>query len=141
MSKFTLRCLLLFWWLLLIVCVVSTLTTQQHLPPALAEYVSAQANAELSQFELAMIIFGLLGLLAMIVGSVGLFFFRTWGRETFVITNIIGVFLPPFFGPVVMSEATMTISYLCSILTGGLLFSVYLPPLRNLFVENRAANQ
>ncbi len=139
MSKLTLRCLLLLWWLLGFVCVVSTLTTQGQLPPALAEYVAAQAEAEPTQFDWAIIIFGFAGLLAMIVGSVGLFFFRAWGRETFVITNIIGVILSPFLGPVVMSEWTVTISYVCSILTGGILFSVYLPPIRQFFDGDRTA--
>jgi hypothetical protein len=133
MSVSSFRRILIIWWLVGVLCVVVNAATQTYLPAELAGYVAKNAAAEPTDFEFAGIILGLLLLLALGIGSIGLFFLRSWARDTFLLANVLGVFLTPFFGPSVMSEWASGVSYLSSILTGGILFVLYLSPLSQSF--------
>jgi hypothetical protein len=133
MTKTTFRRLIILWWCIGIVCVVVTLSTEKYLPRELASYLAAKANAEPTAFEFSGIIIGLVVLLASMIGSIGLYFFKSWARDVFVLTNVLGLFLTPFFGPSVMSEWASGVCYLYGILTGGLLFSLFLPPMKGIF--------
>lgn len=140
MTKTTFKRLIVFWWILGFAGIAMTLFTEKYLPLELSNYLAAKANADPTPLEVTAIIIGFALLLATIIGSIGLYFFRTWARDLFVLTQLIGLFLAPFFGPTVTSEWAAAISYLHAMVTGGLLFSLYLPPLSKLFPNNVVAN-
>ena len=135
MNRSRLRWLLIWWWFLCLTCIVVSANTVKYLPPELISYHERIANAELTQFEIAGLIL-LSGLThALFIGSIGLFFCRSWARDTFLISHILGIFLSPFFGPSVMSEWTATLSYLGTLLSGVILYAIYSPPLGEEFTR------
>jgi hypothetical protein len=133
MTKTTFRRLIILWWSVGLVCIVVTLSTQKYLPSELSSYLAAKANADPTPIELTGIIIGVALLVALIIGSIGLYLFKAWSRDLFLLTNVLGLFLTPFFGPSVMSEWASGICYVSSLLTGGLLFSLYLAPMKGVF--------
>ena len=137
MTKTTFRRLIILWWCVGIVCIVVTLSTEKYLPSELSGYLAAKANADPTPIEWTGIIFGLALSLAQIIGSIGLYLFKSWSLDLFVVTTLLGLFLTPFFGPWVISEWASGICYFYSLLTGGLLFSLYLSPMKEVFQGTR----
>jgi uncharacterized membrane protein len=133
MTETIFRRLIIFWWLLNVVGIVLVLSTERYLPIELSSYVEAQANAELTTIEMTAAIIGLALFGVLIVATIGLYFFKKWSRGLFVLTNVGFLLLHPFLGPWVMSEWESGVWYVCSLLTGGLLFAMYLPPLNQIF--------
>lgn len=104
--------------------------TEKNLPPELLAY---RERAELTRLVMAGLVLGSFLALATLIASIGLFFAKAWARETFLLTNIGVAFLPlVFFQPGIASVWAETAAYLHTLLTGGLLFSLYLPPLKEL---------
>lgn len=133
MTKTIFRRLIILWWCLAIVCIGVISATNKYLPTELASYLAAKAAVDPTPFEFAGIIIGLALLVASIIGSIGLYFFKSWSRDVFVLTNVLGLFLTPFFGPSVMSEWASGVCYFYTLLTGGLLFTLFLAPIKEVF--------
>ena len=127
------RQLILVWWALAIVCVAVTLITQRYLPAALVNHIDSVANTDPTVLEWIAIGFGFVLLLLLVVASVGAFRFKRWGRSLFLWINVLSLVLSPLFGESILSAWAATVCYLYSILTGGLLFTMYLPPIGTLF--------
>lgn len=74
-----------------------------------------------------------------VIVSVGLYRFRPWAKNLLLPIHIVALILVPFYGPNVMTGWAYTMTYLYSVLTGGLLFLVYLSPVSYMFESNKVA--
>lgn len=72
-------------------------------------------------------------LILILVGYVGLFLFKKWGRTITVSITIISFLLTPFMGILVALPVTATIDGISCMLFGIVLSMAYLPPLESEF--------
>lgn len=121
MTRQAFRKLILLWWLAGIICTVVTLATDSYLPTELRNYYD-MAYAQPTAGDWILFGAGFLLLLAAILVSVGLYRFREWVRRLFLPIQIAVLILMPFYGPSVTSGWANALTYLYSLLTGGLSF-------------------
>ena len=86
------------------------------------------ANAEPTVGDWVVIAVGFVVLVTAIVVSVGLYRFRQWAKRLLLPIHLMALILMPFYGPSVMTGWPYALCYLYAVLTGGLLFLVYLSP-------------
>jgi hypothetical protein len=70
---------------------------------------------------------------AWIIGTVGLFLFRRWGRTLSLYSTVLGLGLYPFLGPTVSSGWSSALSEASFVLWGAVLAVAYVSPLRDRF--------
>jgi len=70
---------------------------------------------------------------AWIIGMVGLFLFKRWGRTLSLYSTVLGFGLYPFFGPTVSSGWSSALSEASFVLWGAVLAVAYVSPLRDRF--------
>ena len=90
-------------------------------------------NAEPTVRDWIVYAIGLMVLIAAIVVTFGLYHFRPWAKRFLLPTHVVALILMPFYGPSVMTGWASALSFLYSVLTGGLLFLVYLSPVGLMF--------
>lgn len=131
--------LLILWWVLAIILIPVTIVSQRFLPEELQNFVYRDFDREPESFDWFIIgaAFGLF--VATLAASIGLYRLRSWGRRLFLWVNIFSIAISPAFGPSVMSEWAALVCYVYSIVTGGILFVIYLPPTSVLFEIERSA--
>ena len=129
--------LLIAWWILGIVSIVVTLLTERYLPIELIAYLDSVAETEPSFVEWTALFVGFILFVAMIVASFGVFIFKPWGRMLFLWSNVFVLPLSPIFGPSVLSGWAVTVGFAWSVLTGGVLFTMYLPPISYLIEQGK----
>lgn len=134
MTRRGFRNLIILWWVAGISCVLVSLATNNYLPIELRNYLEALANAEPTLRDWIVIAIGFIVLIAAIVVTVGLYRFRPWAKSLLLPIHVIALMLMPFYGPSVMTGWASALSFLYSVLTGGLLFLVYLSPVGQMFV-------
>ena len=134
MTRTIFRWMILIWWVLAIICIVVSAAGERYLLPSeLASYIDSQAVAEETTFDLIVLAIAGFLLVAMIIASIGLYKFNGWGRTLFLWSNILSIAIFAAIGPFVSSGILGTISYVDSLLTGGILFTMYLPPIEQFF--------
>lgn len=133
MTRKGFRKLILLWWLSDILGLVMYLATKKYLPMELTNYLERMTNAEPTTGDWIVIAVGLVVLVATIVVSVGLYRFRPWAKRLFLPIQIVALIVMPFYGPFVMTGWAYALGCLYSVLTGGLLFLVYLSPVSKMF--------
>ncbi len=129
------RQLILAWWSLGIVCIAVTLITQRFLPTELVNYLDSVGKRDPTFIEWTAIGLGLGLFLVVVVASVGVFRFRRWGRSLFLWSHVLVLIPSVLVGESIMSGWAATFNYLYSILTGGILFTMFLPPIALFFEE------
>lgn len=107
----------------------------------LRNYLEGMANAEPTVGDWIVIAVGFVVLVAAIVISVGLYRFRLWAKRFLLPIHIVALIVMPFYGASVMTGWAYALCYLYSLLTGGLLFLVYLSPVSQMFEANGDAQQ
>ena len=130
--------LILLWWCMGIIIAIVSAVTLAYLPPELQNFLNPEAEKELTTLDYVTLGFGVPMLIVLIVASFGLFSFRPWARPLFLLGNIVSALSSLLFGPSVMSEWTTVVVYLDIALTGGIVFTMYLPPIAELFEQNAA---
>ena len=135
MNEARFKWFIIVWWLSAILGIIATFIEDRFLPAELISFRTAQANSEPTVFDWIGITLAVPLFIALIIGSIGLYRLKAWGKMTFVVVNVLGLTLSPFFGPSVMSELTSGVWYFHSLLTGGLLFSLFLPPMNEVFAK------
>lgn len=138
MTRQRFRRLILLWWLSGISCVVTALATNQYLPTELRNYQEAITNTDVTVVDWIVFAVAFAVFVCAIIVSVGLYRFRRWAKSLLLPTHIVALILMPFYGPNVMTGWAYTTTYLYSVLTGGLLFLVYLSPVSYMF-ESKVA--
>lgn len=128
--------LILLWWGMAIFLGIVTAVSQAYLPPELQNYLNSEAEKELEIFDYVMLGFSIVMSVVLIVASFGLYSFRPWARSLFLGASIVLALSGLVFGPSVMSEWTGLVIHFDTILLGGLLFTMYLPPIATLFEQN-----
>jgi hypothetical protein len=134
MTPLIFRRLILTWWGFAIFGVAATLATERYLLPAeLLNYLDSQEAVEPTAFDGVALAAGFAAALALIIGSVGLYKFRPWGKWLFLWSNVISLLISPLYGPTIQAGIASSFWHLDSLLTGGIIFSMYLPPIDQLF--------
>lgn len=133
MTKHIFRWLLVLWWFLLILCVAVALATEQFLPVELLNYLKTREEADPTTSDWVLFIAAIPLLVGLIAATIGLFSFKKWARILFVFVHIMSLALIPFSGPAILSESAEIICYFSNIVSGGILFTMYLPPIRSHF--------
>jgi hypothetical protein len=124
------RQLIVAWWLIMLISVIVDLATEQYLPPELVYYLESAKPSTLEWFATGFILIGVL------VASIGLYRIKRWGRTLFLWVNVLSLILSPLFGVGISSGWALVGYGLSSILSGGILFTTYLPPIANHFDKN-----
>ena len=135
------RQLIVAWWALGIVCVLVILVTERYLPAELLHYIDSVANTDPTAFEWIIIALGFVLLLLLIAASIAAFRFKRWGRSLFLWINVVSLGFSPVFGESILSAYAATICYLYAVLTGGILFTMYLPPIGPFFESNDTGHE
>ena len=134
MTPLIFRRLILIWWGFAVFGVAATIATERYLlPPELLNYLHSQEAVEPTAFDEVALAAGFAAALALIIASVGLYKFRPWGRWLFLWSNVVSLLICPLYGPTIQSGIASSFWYLDSLLTGGIIFSMYLPPIDQLF--------
>ena len=112
------------------------MATVSYLPPDLRNYVEARNNAELTAKDWVVFTVGLCLLIGYIIISVGLYRFRAWAKKLLLPINIIALLLMPLYGPSVMTGWASAINCLNGMVSGGILFLIYLSPVEQMFATD-----
>jgi hypothetical protein len=133
MTPWIFRGLILAVWALTALCVVVTLFTRQYLPPQLINYLDSVTSGGRTSFDWIMMGFSFFLLLLLVIASVGLYKFKGWGRTLFLWINVVSLAILPSHSVSIESGFVQAVYYLSVLLEGGLLFTMYLPPIGPLF--------
>jgi hypothetical protein len=136
-SKTLLRALIVTEYVLIIVAIVVGLATESLLPDPLRTFVEEQANAELTNNDVAMLIIGLPLIVLLIVSSIGLFMLWPPARILYLIGIASGLVLMPVFGPYVESGWGTAFEDAASVVSGVILALVYFSPFKRYFETPR----
>ena len=126
-------------WLLFVLWIAAYWITQPYLPEELRPYLYTISVKEPTTFDWAIIGAGMTLTVVSVVASIGVYLFRRWARWLFLWTNLIGIALSPLSGVLIASEWLSPIAYFLTYLTGGILFTMYLPPITVAFEKGTAA--
>ena len=104
-------------------------------PQPLATQIEDQSFNNLGSWIIPVLIASALLLVAGVTATIGLLLFKHWSRPLAVLVTVLGIFLCPFLGAMLVSGLYMTIFSLSSMLwAAGLVFS-YTAPLSARFVK------
>jgi len=120
-SRKALRIAIVVFWLSQAIGLLISYPLESDLPSHLQQYIAWDMEQDLSQWQPVVIIFGLLSIVAILVGSIGLFVFREWGRKLFAISWGVLLIISPFLGPTVEHGVVSFFSYLGTLSTGVVL--------------------
>ena len=120
-SRTTLRLAIVIHWLSIVVGVAVSFPLEAQLPEILQHYLVWDMDQAVSSAELFILLIGLVFIVVSLVGSVGLFLFRIWGRNLFIVSSIAMLSLGPFLGPTVEHALESVFSSLESISEGLIL--------------------
>jgi len=127
----------LIWWALLIISsVVGAVSERYFLPAELVSYLDSLAAAKRTVFDWISLAAFFVVLIAFVIASVGLYKFKRWGRTLLLWTNVVFVIISPVFGVSVVSALASPLYSLESLLMGGIIFAMYLPPIGPLFEDD-----
>ena len=113
--------------------VVGEVAERYLLPAELVSYLDSLAAAERTVVDIVTLATSFFLILALVVASVGLYKFKTWARSLLLWTNVASVIVSPLYGVAIASALTSPLAALESLLMGGIIFAMYLPPIAPLF--------
>ena len=124
-SRTALRASIVTLWLSIALSIAVSFSLESDLPVLLQEYLVWDLEREWAQFEFALILVGLGFVVVTLVGSVGLFMLRIWGRNLFVVSTIALTVLAPFTGSTVEHGIESAFSDIESLCDGFILAIVF----------------
>ena len=136
MTRQGFRRLLVLSWLIGVAAVVVSLATVPYLPSDLRHYLKAQSDAEPTTMDWVIFTVGLCLLTGHVITSVGIYRFRAWAKRLLLPINVIALLLLPLYGPSVMTGWASALNYLNGLVSGGILFLVYLSPVGRMFATD-----
>ena len=140
-SKAFLRTLIVAEIALGIISVVLSLLTESALPEPLRAFVKAESEAEMTPRIMIMIATTVPAIILWILSSVGLFFFWRPARILYLIVNVAGLLVAPFFGPYVDAGWGTAFDEAAILVSGVILALIYFSPLKDLYEKPAALGQ
>lgn len=101
-SKRLIRILIISQWIILIAVIISGAIERRYVNDVLRTYVTQRDNAVFTQYQVALII-GVIFLIAYMASSIGLLFYKKWGRWLYLYSNICGLAVVLFMGTEVVT--------------------------------------
>ncbi len=124
-SRMALRVAIVTLWLSVALSVAVSFSLESDLPVLLQEYLLWDLEREWTRFEFALILVETVVVVVSLVGSVGLFMLRIWGRNLFVLSVLALTVLTPFTGPTVQHGIQSVFSDIESLCDGLVLAIVF----------------
>ena len=121
----TLRLTIIMQWFFIIVGSTIGIYEEQYLPVELLNYINAEAEAEFTNFELAIFSISVLMILALLYTSVGVYRLRPWARKpyTIIIFSIVIAYL--FIGVEIITPISASLDYFGTLTMGVTLGILY----------------
>jgi len=118
--KKVLRAAIIAEWVISLLYLFATLNLETDLPVHVQEYIQWLDEVEvIATTEIVVLI---LFIIAALITSIGLFFFKPWAKQTYLIITIIGYVISPLISPQVVEHGlTSTIGDILSLIPGFIL--------------------
>ena len=134
----------LFRWLLVasivltIIGVASEYATASMLPEPVQDIIKSDMEGEITQSDIIMLGIGAPALILLLIGYIGLFRLKTWGRNCFIFASIMIYLITPLLGDFLMTSITFMLYDLASVTYGAVIAMAYLPPVCHRFTAKQA---
>lgn len=118
--KKVLRAAIIAEWVISLLYLFATLNLETDLPVHVQEYIQWLDEVEvIATTEIVVLI---LFIIAALITSIGLFFFKPWAKQTYLIITIIGYVISPLISPQVVEHGlTSSIGDILSLIPGFIL--------------------
>jgi len=134
-SKQILKNLIIAQWIVLFAAIFIGVIERQYLPDSLRIYLEEIAKAEMTLAETANLSIILIALVAYLISSVGLLFYKGWGRWLYLYSNIVGFVIGPLLGPMINPPFAGTLDDLSTALVGLTIGVIYFSDAKKFFEE------
>ena len=134
-SKQILKNLIMAQWIVLFAAIFIGVIERQYLPDSLRIYLEEIAKAEMTLAETANLSIILIALVAYLISSVGLLFYKGWGRWLYLYSNIVGFVIGPLLGPMINPPFAGTLDDLWAVLVGLTVGIIYFSDAKKFFEE------
>ena len=122
--KKVLRTAIIAEWVIGLLYLFATITLETDLPAHLQEYILWLDEVEV--MATTEIVVTILLIIASLITSIGLFFFKPWAKQTFLIITIIGFVIGPLIVPQVVEHGLASgIGDISSLIVGFILALLY----------------
>ena len=132
-SKQILKNLIIAQWIVLFAAIFIGVIERQYLPDSLRIYLEEIAKTEMTLAETANLSIILIALVAYLISSVGLLFYKGWGRWLYLYSNIVGFVIGPLLGPMINPPFAGTLDDLWAVLVGLTIGIIYFSDAKKLF--------
>ena len=134
-SKQILKNLIIAQWIVLFAAIFIGVIERQYLPDSLRIYLEEIAKAEMTLAETANLSIILIALVAYLISSAGLLFYKGWGRWLYLYSNIVGFVIGPLLGPMINPPFAGTLDDLSTALVGLTIGVIYFSDAKKFFEE------
>jgi len=135
-SKLLRLSVVLYLVLLLLAFMISSFE-ETNLPHEIKQFIESQ-SAEMTGWAIS----GILGFLTVyMIGNIGIFFLRPWGRKAYTVGLFGMLFLAPFIGAMVVTQIYSVFETILSILNGVILCLLYLSPAKKYFEKQPLSSE
>ena len=134
-SKQILRNLIIAQWIVLFAAIFIGVIERQYLPDSLRTYLEEIAKTDMTLAETANLSIILIALVAYLISSVGLLFYKGWGRWLYLYSNIVGFVIGPLLGPMINPPFAGTLDDLSTALVGLTIGVIYFSDAKKFFEE------
>jgi predicted ferric reductase len=132
-SKQILKNLLIAQWIVLFAAIFIGVIERQYLPDSLKVYLEEITKADMTLAETVNFFVITIALVAYLISSVGLLFYKGWGRWLYLYSTIVGFVVGPLLGPTIGTPFAGTLDDLCSVLVGLTIGVIYFSDAKKLF--------
>ena len=134
-SKQILKNLIIAQWIVLFAAIFIGVIERQYLPDSLRIYLEEIAKTEMTLAETANLSIILIALVAYLISSAGLLFYKGWGRWLYLYSNIVGFVIGPLLGPMINPPFAGTLDDLWAVLVGLTIGIIYFSDAKKFFEE------
>lgn len=133
MNKRYLKYLITAQFIVLFATIIIGLVEEQYLNDSLRTYISERDNADLTRDKLFTLIIVLIFFVAYLTSSIGLLFYKKWGRWLYFYSNVCGLVLTLFMGPEIVAPISNALGELFFVLIGLTIGVIYFSDTKYLF--------
>lgn len=108
-------------WLLFPLYFALSFFLEKKLPETLQEYLLWEAERALTTADTVIAIVIIPLIIIYLVSSIGVFLFKRWAKNIYIVITILLISLTPFTGPFVVHEIAATLDGISSVLSGVVL--------------------
>ena len=132
--KKVLRTAIIAEWVISLLYLFATLNLETDLPVHVQEYI--QWIDEVEVIATTEIVVLILFIIAALITSIGLFFFKPWAKQTYLIITIIGFLISPLIESQVIEHGlSSSIGDISNVITGFILALLYFTDVYKFNVE------